>query len=685
MEKQQTILNKILLIVLVSIIAVMTAISGIFTRSVYADTDIDVVAAFEKQDAMVDLQNSTIGGNAFNIDDYPYRADGKPQIISFVEFGYSLYADKQSDFGLYVYVYNPQDKAIDTNTERNRIQFTYGNNAAYLKPTLKFLNYSKQVGYEGRFYKFRIMLTYDEREQLLNNVAKHGRVYQIIGIELSYKGVVTDYKHAQTYTYSGYAKGYGSELAETDTLSCVVDGFDTVVELDVKHSEYRQKGDYYYGEQSQLNSVYFRVPNRFFEDYGVLSEIDCEWWEYFTKPMLVVENKNRGTASAINSLYGRNTRELPTDNYYVFMAFWDNLKSGWFGSKTEQDFLWTSNYNYYGKNYHFDFLWAADVPALTKHDDWGGFAAAFTVDSLKDFYVSGETVQKKLLEHSEKLGGEKVRDRYSKALFEDYVQDGYDMGYNRKPIKADDKMTLFVNHMKTQSMWQKIFGSDYAVTTDYFDMDAIITIDGDDLKGTNSEIANELCINARDVDSLKAEYAKAELLDETVVLFRFSTTKYFACKGAYSSCKKADINSGTSDGEILINDCYYRWKDSNWNCEIVQETVYLDFDIISLTYTNDDVETVIPVVSSPIDIFGGLDPSLDDPRENGNGDNLLLKILQAILIILVVILLVWILAATGLLPTVIHGIIWVVCLPFRLIKATVDGVKKSVDKNKKGK
>ena len=69
---------------------------------------------YENSNVLDNLKGSTIGGKEFNIADYPHDDNGRPQIISFVEFCYSYYADKQDDYGLYVYVYNPQDIALKT-------------------------------------------------------------------------------------------------------------------------------------------------------------------------------------------------------------------------------------------------------------------------------------------------------------------------------------------------------------------------------------------------------------------------------------------------------------------------------------------------------------------------------------------------------------------------------------------
>lgn len=179
-------------------IVIATVVCGlnVSVPTAYAESD-DVQARYEQTNVMSNLNGSTVGGKAFDVKDYPHNGSGKPQIISFVEFCYSYYADRQDDYGLYVYVYNPQDVAIDTNTLRNRIQLTYGNRPSYNKYTLKFLNYSDDAGIEGRFYKFKIELTYAERADILKTLSPDERVYKVSGIELSVKNKVTEHTTAQ--------------------------------------------------------------------------------------------------------------------------------------------------------------------------------------------------------------------------------------------------------------------------------------------------------------------------------------------------------------------------------------------------------------------------------------------------------------------------------------------------------
>ena len=105
-----------LLVLLVCFGAVM---GGQGFLSAFAATDVQT--AYENTNVLDNLEGATIGGKAFDIADYPHDDEGRPQVISLVEFCYSYYADKQGDFGLYVYVYNPQDIAFDMATDRNKI------------------------------------------------------------------------------------------------------------------------------------------------------------------------------------------------------------------------------------------------------------------------------------------------------------------------------------------------------------------------------------------------------------------------------------------------------------------------------------------------------------------------------------------------------------------------------------
>lgn len=609
---------KLLFVLLALLMLVITVIGG-RASSAFADTSSDIVRAYESRNVLEDLSGSTIDGEPFDLKNYPFDSNGDMQLFQFVEFCFSYDNTRLKDYGLYVYVYNPRGLSFYTVTSENKIQLSCGNDKEYYKYPLKFLNMSTRLGYEGLFYKFKVELTTSQRDKILGNLNSSEREYRVSGIELLEKGALnaTENKTALTYYYTGYAKGYGSADAENNTLSCRADSL-TTISLDVHHTFYRPKGDYYAGEQSQLNSCFFRVPNKYFEDYGELTKIVCEWYEYFTKPILVAQDSY--TVNSINLLHGANMSELRDDMCFIIDANYEVYSKGsflWVKSKGANDNLF-SNYDFAGVS---DYFWhkGAKYPfhySVDDHTDQKNFAAAFYTGkdvSYEDYRIDGDALKERLLYNSKYLGGEMIQERYSKALFEDFVEDGSDLGYNRKEVNADEFQDVFWN-ITTQKWWERTFTGKINVDTRYDSLNAIVTISDIDLKGSDSMIAGSLYIDEKDVSTLKEEYAKAQKNNETVVLLRYSTTLYFCAPAAegYSN----DSLSYSNAKDVLAKNIE-RIVEDRYNAYVAQETVYLDFDIISLTFTKDDVETVIPVVMSPQDVVSDITPPLEENYHTG--------------------------------------------------------------------
>lgn len=628
-------LKQIFYAVIAAFLCVVTIVCGQFNVPAFADTSEGVRAAYENINVWDNLQGAVIGGHEFDIKDYPYKENDKPRIIQFVELCYSYYSDKQSDYGLYIYVYNPQNLVFDTETKRNTINMKCGNLDTEVY-TLEFLNYCNKAGYEGRFYEFKVNLNAAETYSVLHNLDADSRVYEITSFTLSVKGELETYAYAQKWTYTGYVKGYGSELAESDTLECTVDGFQKYVELDVKHTTYRQQGDYYNGEQSQLDSCYFRVPNKYFEDYGALSKISMQWHEYFTKPILVTDSSF--VYNRINSLHGSDTNNLSDDIYFLATVLWENINSAWF--KTSQTFSYSSNYGYKPDDeFKFGFGGAHQVRF---HDalHFSNFAATFYTGgkSLDDYEVSSKDLEQKLLSNSSSVGGEMLNDRYSKYLFENYVQQGagvynHEYGLNRKEVTDKDFETTFWN-VTTKGLWQTIFGG-FDSDTLFDEKKAFEIITEDMLQGSDSQIAADLFVNENDVTSIKSEFYKAQALGERLVLLRYSSTKYMCAPAIIEYCSKANIN----EGQTLCEQLYDKWDDKKYNAYVAQETVYLDFQIISLWFTADDgTETEVPVVMTPQDYIPSLSPPLDENYHNEKTKGLLALFIAAIIVVVIIIL-----------------------------------------------
>ena len=80
------IIKRLTYITIAAFLCVVTVICGQVNLSAFAETVDGIRAAYENTNVWDNLQGSTIGGNAFNIDDYLHNENGKPQMISFVEF-----------------------------------------------------------------------------------------------------------------------------------------------------------------------------------------------------------------------------------------------------------------------------------------------------------------------------------------------------------------------------------------------------------------------------------------------------------------------------------------------------------------------------------------------------------------------------------------------------------------------
>ena len=128
-----------------------------------------------------------------------------------------------------------------------------------------------------------------------------------------------------------------------------------------------------------------------------------------------------------------------------------------------------------------------------------------------------------------------------------------------------------------------------------------------------------MLVNKEHVADLQDYYSTETAKGNKVVLFRFAKTDYYSAPAWYSGYT----------GSIPESDTY-----------VASETVFLDFDILSLTFHKDGVYKVIPAVSNPIDIVNGFTPP---DTEKDIGKSLLSIILLIILLVLLIICLPWIL------------------------------------------
>ena len=230
--------KKIFIRIICIIFSLLTVLSS--ANVFNARAAIDTPNKLDSSDVLSDLRSDP----KFNINAYSFNENGELSLISFNEYCYSFYANLQANYGLYVYIYNPQCLNIVQNSVLNKIQIAVaydenGNPTDYEKFRLQFCSVSTEPDYYRLFYKFKVI---DNDNKILNRVNSNERRYDVSGIELYTEGKTNaiDYGISRTFYYTGYAAGYGPGKAAESTLTCRTEKLETI-ELDVKHTFWRSK------------------------------------------------------------------------------------------------------------------------------------------------------------------------------------------------------------------------------------------------------------------------------------------------------------------------------------------------------------------------------------------------------------------------------------------------------------
>ena len=619
---------------------------------------------YEQTNVLDDLTGSTVGGKPFDLAQYPYNEQGKPQIIAFTEYAYSFYSDNQANYGLYVYVYNPQGLAFDTDSDRNKIEMAYAGKENWQKYSLQFLNYSTQAGYEGLFYKFKVVLTAEQKDDILSSVEQNARVYEIVGIELSAESVVHDYTVAMRYTYSGYSLGYGSSLATESSLACETDGFEKYLNLDVRTTYYRPNGtngenDY---TQDSLHSVYFAVPKDVVSEYGAMSAVHATWLDAVLAPVLVTGNQ--AAYNAIEKYLGQDIGETVDGLDYAYVGNANYTVVQWAG--TSNIYGWTGPYGY-----NLPDSWTALVGGTSLNEIdrtvsplyWLVYSGS-EENSADDYVLSSEEIQQKLIEYTKKYGGELVNSRYSRVLFDSVASE-----FTEKNISAEYEHDLR-NEVLGTSWWDKLWGITHDQSDKFDGIKAIYPVSDADFVYAGEEIdiadtCDNLYISEQDFTEFKDFYDKNKD-DSIIYLFRYQVSDYIS--------SEATLFTPDSLGGGVWN------KTGDSNAYFMQQTVNLDFDIIDVTFTKDNVSTVIPVVSDPVDNIPDGTPPVYTEDDKDNMDWLKWLFAALALIIVLVIFAPIIFPVLGF---IVKGVVWVVMLPFKGIAALVNAIKKAATKKPK--
>lgn len=633
----KTLYKRILSVIAVAFMAVLT----VFTSAIQPQATVFAAGTnetqFEKTGVLDDLQSS----KEFNIQNYPFQETSKPQmhVINVVEYCYSFRANQRGNYGLYLYVYNPNGQDILTDSIANKVQIAVKYDSSPITDKSKPTDYekfrlqfcSKSAGeYKNLFYKFKVM---DHKsadgKTIAERVNSMARRYDISGIELHTRGMDNAIEYPLTgayalsdthkgygsFTFTGYAKGYGADEEAESTLNMSVNKLETV-ELEVKHTFYRTKTGTEINHQNQIDTVYFSVPKRLFDDYGKLQRIKAEWYEYVTKEILVTSNQD--FYNAVKTYIGTDCSSYNSNIGYYFATwlsyssgmgnFW-NCSGGWNLPKDIVVPVKDALAGNIGKlNTLYYMFPTANWGSIENYDPYADNVESLGGVSSNRLYEYIKTYDKSFEKGILPIKTQSI----SADLFEDDIQESRKMDNERGKIQKgysfydfdaeldlqswqdwSDKDHEFWENSQMVGFWNALLGRVPEESGKTISPIQVIEKDSPLMKLSDTELTDELFINYSDVSEFRKTYNEAITIDgrddeeKVIVLFRFAVTDYYS--------EKADIVKGDNRGGKITGQAY-----------VAKETVFFDFDVIQLSFLKGEDWTVIPCVSSPIDIVNAV-------------------------------------------------------------------------------
>ena len=566
---------------------------------------------------------------------YGKNENGRHQLIDgsgFMEYAYSSDSTVAEDyFGIYFYVYNPTEREVSTRAGANVVNMAVsydaeGEPTEYANCALTVLDCTDN----HRFYKFKLTNSAAAYDRAKAYASAHDGVrrYDIAGIQLWFSGDANatdefplNTERGVTYRCTGFGRGCGADKEAESTLQIATETMDTI-RLNVEHTFWRTKtSSLGSGHQSQLDTVYFTVPDRYFEEYGKLQRIMAEWYEFKVKPALITSED-----SFYNGIGNYIAKRLPWvtewfQNYGVG-------REGYF----DEDILWS--FGSYVSDRMDRFVWnatydpekPADTPmealylifntageSIESYDPYAdieeqggistnaiehyiyGYDKSFYEGKIKikESEISADLFEKDI-DESRKVNNERgiVQSGFSgKSRYD------FDLEADIQEIVAwDDTDPAWWDNIKEFGVWNALFGKIPSETGRefapiYFPKDS-------DFSGTPENISDNLMCQVSDVSKIREVYNQAKKEGERLVLFRFAVTDYRS--------ETAQLREWTTRS-VLGND---KIKESTNNAYVAQQTIFLNFDIIQLTFNKDGVMKVIPVVADPIDIINPYTPPI---------------------------------------------------------------------------
>lgn len=579
-------------------------------------------------------------GNEFDLSNYPIDKDGELQFFSFVEYGYSYYANYEKNYALYLYLYNPQQlnfqTDLDANVVRMGVSYTTKDDNIVVSEyeDFKIVCVSRTTGdYANLFYKFKVL---DPNKKILSMAQAYEkengcRRYDIAGVYLKTgkDDVTLDKNIGRTYKCSGYMSTYGKDASNPSTFVCNVEKLETL-DLKVYQTSYltgvSSAGAYHH---NNVSSVYFAIPQRVLDKYGSLWEIYAQWYECKTAPIFVTSNSNlyNGMKDLTHYSLSENKNKPRFDDsvpYYFYYGMDSNEGLGQVHSRTTYDWA----YNLYS--------YEEDYPSSSTHVTVSNsalnlpyvfYSPSYTVNGafnvINKQTVAGDVTSSQIRDYIQNYKSSNYVDWHTSRnlaseLFVNTVDSaradkGIKVGLNKVRTNLGDTFDLKSWNSEYGSWWDKLtqYGWSYPKNEVLDEQHTNVKPFEEVINTTLNSVtlSSDLLINENDVDSFKTFCNSSYANDEVPYLFRFAVSDYYSRPLGY----------GDSQNKV-----YKTEKESD--TYLAQETVFFDFNIITMTFKCKEDYYTLAVMHTPVDVIAGVEPP---PVELTPGEHLVNNFLTA--------------------------------------------------------
>lgn len=559
------------------VIAVLiAALSILFCFPVSAvENDLSLESAiFEEVNKLVDIEKYPVNPN----DDGIY-------LLSLVEHGYTK-GVWSSENALYLYFYNPSKKPIKE-TGLNTVQMADGWKEGNV-PT-SFRKYGIKVegaALDGLYIRAKVNVPATSIVRMNNG----DRIYGITEFELLEDAQIDI---ANATNAQSYAVGYVYSFSGSgETLSCELTSFLNLT-LKVGRTSYLSGNSALgVGYSNQASSVYFSIPREIEEKYGLLYDVKYEYYKARSAPIFVTTDQE--FYNELVKVVGKDVPESEWDSWPV------QIVAGFEGI-LESDYYQMI----YGRSVGvFD-------PNLNR------IAVAFPTDKIEEGHVmvTSDALEEYFNSYESSFG---YRNENT-ATYRGYSTDLFDFNAY-EPYKVENKVTReedfnLPSYGDTHDYWfdglldYGWFYNDDNYDGSFDDVPYIQSLSNADFE--DEDFLQNYLVSSADLSEVKTYVESAERNDENTYILHFAIEDDYSMNVVPKFVNLINTNSyETYRFSPNVRAKYVNGDDFVFSEDVIfiQTDLYLDFDIISLGFSDDGKDiTTFGVVMSPVDVFPDLE------------------------------------------------------------------------------